>query len=542
MGKNSNTYKPKSDKFEQGRGTRKSGTTRRSRGGRPKKEDQEQDKVVKTSSTINDASYYVGDEPNLMNQLNNYSFTQFLGEDFYLNGHRVDVSTIMQICLNPSINHVEKGGTSLGIVDGTNIVGLRNYTILSAENAKSTNYAPQDVTILMLAVGSLLSAFSAGARAFGLVPLYNTRNRSYPATLVRSCGFLLQDVVDNFAQYRNQYNYIVSKFNKIPIPADIRYFKKCSELYQGIYLDEENSDMAQTYCFAPNSYWILDETTDPNGSMLREIKPANQQIDPDGLTYVPFMSGYLNTLNAMVDALLMSSTLNYIYSDILRLHNKANMPLLTLSEIPSGYIVLPQKVEEISMWINNATVLGEPDATAIDAFHTAGNSVYSNPGANSLAYAPSFQNVSEGYTYTPLVNFKHSEPSVEDKILSTRLTVPLHPVYDSSSTYLGSDSFPADTYVVRINMVSNSGGVHDDFTSSWFRTSGSTFSGPFFSLLSKFDWHPMVYLETTSGQSSSQTAAGSLLTFGDLQFFTEVSGDILKRMNDVAMMKLLELR
>lgn len=219
--------------------------------------------------------YYLNAE--IANQASSFSFDQFLGVNTPLNAltksgvsssHQVPLPSIMTIELNPC------PGNTLSIQTGINMAALKMYTVLSSNNAKTTNYAPQDLTMLMLSLGEVISVMEHIRRTFGVAFTYNQRNRSMPKLLIQSMGFTPDDFLGNMAQHRLQFNSWVTAINKIPFLSNIAYFYKCADLYQKVYTDSESA-MAQLYVFKPYSTWILNETYDDNGSGLEtKLLPA----------------------------------------------------------------------------------------------------------------------------------------------------------------------------------------------------------------------------------------------------------------------------
>lgn len=204
---------------------------------------------------VNNPNWYFTDRQ-LAEMATTFSFNQFLGQDFAIseNGKSIEsVTTAAILAINPSIGYIHK---NYPMSDGINMAGMKLYTTLSANNAKTTQYAPQDVTALILAVGSLLSYVSYVRRVFGLAFTVNQRNRFYPTQLMNALGADAEDMVKNLADYRLQFNTLLNTINQIPIPLNIAYLDKWSTIYDNVYLDSD-SPMAQTIALRPYSVWRL---------------------------------------------------------------------------------------------------------------------------------------------------------------------------------------------------------------------------------------------------------------------------------------------
>lgn len=495
----------------------------------------------RTSDVVNDASYYINsNDSTLMEQLTNFSFDDFagvpldmgeIGSDKYVS----ELGNIAQIMVNPAAGFtaVEDGPAA-----GINLVALKTYTYLSATNAKTTNYGPQDVMLLILAIGDLLAQLSHGARALGLMYTYSQRNRSYPELLLAAAGFDIDDLKEHAAEYKTRYNYIITRINKIPIFADIKYFKKMSEMFHGVYLDEDGSGMAQSYVFVPYSHWVLDETSNPNGSILKGTvqKGFSQGAGNDGLFMQRYFNMYLDDLETMIAALLNSSTFNFIYADIKRLNEKENLNLLTLNAIPDNYTVLPQKVEELSAWVNNMMVIGEPELNPVNMSatytFTPGNDVETDANTNAIIYRPQFRTDIDESGLEPIVNFKYERPTIDDKIYAVMLHNQKKVFQASGETFFRSYKVSlCDWYVVQYNVVSYKGGGYVNAPKSIIPNTswGPGLTAP----ISKFDWHPYWYLVHSGSKK--------VYIIGDTQYFTNINFNTLFRIHEVMFMEEISL-
>lgn len=220
----------------------------------------------------NDPNWYFLDR-NVADQASSFSFDEYLG--IYSNFHYqqakgtvlnkrnivIDVPAICAIACNPC-----PGDTSQ-VQTGINVASLKNYSTLSSMNAKTTQYAPQDLTTLTLALGEVVSVLEHMRRAFGVAFLMNQRNRAVPRKLLEMMGFEPEDFLTNLAGHRLAFNSLITAFNKIPFVDNVSYTFKCADMYQKVYADSD-STMAQIVFMRPYSTWTLDETASDQGSVL----------------------------------------------------------------------------------------------------------------------------------------------------------------------------------------------------------------------------------------------------------------------------------
>lgn len=486
----------------------------------------EKDGISYDNGNINDPSYYLSD-PNLRDQLPNISFNQFVNVPVDITWapatnttQSVTFPSCMRISLNPSAGYTDDNYVSSGV----NLAALSMYTKLSANNAKTSVYAPQDLTTLIYAISELIAISAHTARIFGVCRLYNYRNRSFPEKIVEYLGIDYQDLINNFADYRSTYNNLMVAASKIPIPANITLFQKSSKLYSNIYVDMEGSSMAQTYIFVPGSSWYIDEKYNDQGTGLKTLYFGYSEPPVGTIT----MAKLLSKLDLMIDSLLQSTTLNAIYSDILRLADKEGLPLFRFTTIDDSYVVVPVYNPEVRLWINNLVVLGSPVGKADDNYYTPDNDVVPVAGSNAISYRPKFF-VNAGLTLKPILNFDHGSVSSDEIIEATRLSATWAGIKtEEHGTYLELVTLP-DHYVTAISLM---GSGDAEVLELPFLDAGqfSKFAWKW----SNFDWAPFVYFKDQYGQLDS--------VLGDTNYFTTVDYSFLKRLNDASYQGLLELR
>lgn len=480
------------------------------------------DSFRRSSGDINDPSYYISDA-NLRSQLPNISFNQFTGVPVSVAWDptkNADVTfpfpTCMRINLNPSAGVTDDNYISSGV----NLAALSMYTKLSANNAKTSQYAPQDLTTLIYAVSELIAMSSHIARVFGVCRLFNYRNRSFPNNIVKYLGVDYQDLINNFADYRSLYNNLMVAASKIPIPANIALLQKSSKLYSSIYLDMEGSSMAQTYVFVPDTTWYLNEKYNDNGTGLSTLRLGYDQPSTGYTT----MAGLLSKLDLMINSLLQSTTLNAIYSDILRLADKEGLPLYSFTTIDDSYVVVPTYSPEIRLWINNLVVVGSPIGTEANTGFTPSNDVVPVAGSNSISYKPCFL-ANAKYGLKPIVNFDHSNVSGDEIIEATRLSAAWNTTTTSNNRDVLSLLTLPDHYVASVAILGSGTWVHElPFINA----------SSFLWRWTHFDWAPFLYGINSDGALTS--------VCGDTNYYTTVDYAFLKRLNDASYQGLLELR
>lgn len=486
---------------------------------------------VKVSDNINNPTFYFTDET-LKNQISNISFNQFTGVPFAIGTDAIDgrattigPSSIMAIALNPSAGFTNTDSPNANSV---NLAMLSLYTKLSANNAKTTSYAPQDLATLLFALGNVISMSSFITRLFGIARLFNIRNRAYPSQVMAAMNVDYDDLKMNFSDYRNRFNLDLVSISQIPIPANIPYFTKCSEIYSGLYLDMDGSSMAQTYLFYPYSAWLFDEAYSADGSGLE----TTAIFASTGLTK---LSSILTTFENMINALLNSSTLNAIYSDILRVADKEGVPLYSFTTVPDDYFVLPTYNPEVRKWINNLVIMGAPMVTGYETGYTPDNDVEPNANMNWIVYRPQF----ETFTRTqlqPIINFDSGNITNDDVIEATRLSATFTSKLNEAETnYVTTKVALPDHYVVSVRIIDAYGSAHP-LAHPVVAVNSTNYMNVLAILeqASNFDWAPFIYVADSNASLSN--------VIGDVNYYTTVSMEYLERLQDTTYFGLLSIR
>lgn len=492
---------------------------------------------VNSKQGNNDPNWYFADK-GLMESVSKFSFNNFLGYGDGVGQNKVPYA--LQIYFNPAAAcGMDPVLNDSNRQAGINMASLKLFTTLSSQSGKTTNYGPEDLSILMLALGDLISFVEYGRRTLGLAFVYNNRNWNYPVNMIKACGFT-SDVLNNLAQKRADFNVTLNTINKISFPSNVAYFYKCANMYQNIFLDS-TSPMAQSYVYIPNSVWILDEKMSGAGSVLKSRNLWNTSSDMT-MTW----DNYMSILNDMVNAIMQSSTFNYIYGDVLNYAAKSNVPLLHLDIMAEDYATMPVYNELALSQIHNLTATGSPmenqfysDVAHTVQANTPANNVYADAATNSVRYAPVF-------AYHPLqiadlyIDSLTPDPDVNVRIDMTRYAVRADSTIDlytaDSATPKGkgiNNAALPDHYVTYMRIMHSSG--YSKAFSNIMKSEGMGFVEPA-ALLSQFDWAPILYVSDEADPKSD------FYMFGDLDYFTTLDRGYLAPVNDLAYQGLFELR
>lgn len=512
LSKSGSTKKNCSNKNKRNSGRRNNNRNKRNEARNP-------DKIKPTNTA---AMYFSNLE--LAEQAAQFSFSNYLGQPQLSAAYGSDeIPTVLSIALNPS-----PGVTNGDLTSGINIMGLRTYTRLSAGNAKTTNYAPQDVSTLILAIGEVISMIEVAKRAMRVAYTFNMRNRALPLGIIRAMGIDPSFIkTGQIAQMRMKLNYVINSFNQVPILANVTYFQKCAEVYANYYSDSK-SMMAQYFLFAPFSTWTINESLIDKGTVL-----TSTAVCLGHHNRIQTMDDLLDTIQNMINKILESSTFNYIFSDILRLCGPSD--LLTVPLLPEGEAILPVFDPMKLLQIHNAVAVGSPIATVYEeGISTPSNDVYPNVDKNGLEYYP--QLTGTGLNDF-IIDFPNSEgkPDLDQRVDATRYLGFVNRDSEGKVDFLNS-TLP-DHYIVDFDL------FYDEDIMKAFQSYNSLNSAKgtgvsdmlyVSSSIGKYDYHPIIhYRDETTGKTYS---------FGDVDFFTTIDIKYLQRINDLAFQGLFEFR
>lgn len=485
------------------------------------------DQIISDIPESNDPNWYFTD-PKLMDSVSRFSFNNFLG---YGSGPGYkDIPYAVSFRFNAAAGNPTDSNHIVDLRNnGINIAALKLYTTLSSQSGKTTNYGPEDLAILMLALGSVIESVEYGRRALGLAFTYNNRNWNYPSNIIRAAGFD-ESILDNLAQKRMDFNVVINSINKIVFPSNIAYFAKCTQMYQNVWLDSD-SPMAQSILYNPQSYWLLAEDANNKGSLLATM---------DWL-YISTWDQYLLHLKEQINAILMSSTYNYIYGDVLNYSLKSKVELFHLDLVSEDYGIIPVYNMNILSQIHNLQTTGLPEEHACslspnssETVTTASNNVQADAETGCIIYNPAFH-YNYGVDHGLYVDSLVADPDVNTRVDMTRYSIrstghrDLYTVNtDSKFTYMAGVALP-DHYCVNFYIASRNNdpnmdnpklwGTFDDVKSATVEQYHNYVT--VLSQMAAFDWFPIIYLT----DSSKDDFIG---IFGDLNYFTELGADYLR--------------
>lgn len=443
---------------------------------------------------------------------------------------------------------------------GVNLMASKLYTLLSSFTGRTSAYAPQDVAIMILAIAGIAEYSEAIRRIFGIALTYNYWNRTLARGLITSMKVDADDFFANSSIYRSQFNIAMSRINQIPLLDNIAFIQKSREIYQDIYYDDP-TNMSQIFYYMPKTWTILDETTDEGGSVLRHISHGDPQDDSAQGVSVGTM---INNLNKMITAVLESSTLNFIYADMLNMANKIKTPMWKFDYLAENYTVLPVYNRNACLQLHNLKIAGfrtigtlpldwDPDPEIAHnkkvliayngEYYTEGFDVFCDPDRNDIVYNPGFAFMGPTYpechSTMSIVDLDTDSPTLEDRIETLRFTSLWGGYWKqvNGQKYAIYMALP-DHFATNIAIYKN---IEDSipaaisYSNYADNLSGNDRLKHFFTLATQWENAPVnLAVDPTEDEVS--------LVYGDLSYYTTVDFEYVKRLINAMSVGLYEFR
>jgi hypothetical protein len=531
----------------------------------------------------NKPEFYYGDMV-LGDELSRFAFNCFVGQTphslTYNYGKSLPTVAILPINPCPGVTYVNPETHEYETDDkkGINLALQQWWSITTAESGRGATWSKVDLGALMLAEGEVISTLEHLRRFFGLAFTYNLRNRLFPKKIFEYMGIDGDDFLSRLADYRLELNTLIGRINQIPIPAGVKYFAKCQDLYQRVFSDSPSA-MAQLIIPVPATTWTIDEQAVETGTVLKTTS-AYFTVDPETgkvTRQTRKFSDLLKDLNRMINALLGSTTFSLIYADFLNAADRGRMSLWTFELVSEVYSVTPEYNEYYLLSLHNAMPTGRLNrfdndtrsayygSTGIDQFKLQGsflNDVICDPDNDVLLHNPAFptwRNGQEEKVPAPpiVVDMLNANATAEERIEACIYKYALWDNYysvvenNNQSHYINNLDLP-DHYVNDIIIYGDSAArlvifsipssryLDDDDTLvvSYVDNANNVFIADAAYMYTKFQWMPLWYTDfETFGDEMRQTAP-----LGELNYYTLLDNGWVNRVNDAKYLGLFEAR
>lgn len=501
---------------------------------------------TRSGSYVNDPSWYIPD-PSLRESLAQWSFSQVAGEDLVANnGDVAKYPSIMKMKLEPSPEPSDvnvKGGFSKYNYkySGLNAASRNLYNAMSSLTGRTSAYTPDDISILLLGMGEVISMFAFVRTIMHIPYMINLKNKTIPDCLCKAFGIDPVDLRRNIANYRSQYNTLVTQAQNIILPGNIPYFLKCNEIYSHIYADSE-ADTAQMYIFSPRTTWLLEEKTATTGSKLVTTNAEDGFVGRN-------LSYYLDLIADMISRFQTSSTYNIVGQDLLHLNSKTNMPLYGYNYLPEFESMQVEYNENALLQIHNLSVNPMYNVVAYDdeLGFTPKNDVVGNVETATIFYNPAYlfdadKGSVEGFNEGNIwMDSLVATPTADMRVDATRYTQWIDKTYHhtaSNKNYVqfGSGDHRCVSLEIFAASKNNLTPLPTPLTvlyHSWEVMPVASFSHNVFNALAyymAFDWAPFVMYHI--GESYEKVDSTQFM--GELNYPTPINVETMRSLNRMA--------
>lgn len=503
-----------------------------------KEERKYEDQTNEVTKSFNDVSWYAKNKQ-LLKDSASFSYNSPLGALLHYQDYDIASNTSISLTA-PSIPgimsfYVVPGiGKSENRSDPANLAAINLYSYVRYNNSGGANYDSPDLMMYVLTMDSLYYMWNWGQRAYGLMQKYDQMNRYMPRALVNASGFDFDDLQQNLADFRQFLNITASKISSYCVPGDMSYVTRHSWMFSNVYKDSSIAK-AQMYLWVPAVYYVYNETSGAGKLQHKQIFTQQRQL-------VKF-SDYISMMNEMIAAIDNAEDIGNMSGDILKAFGSS--ALFKLSAVPEDYSVEPVYNEEVLTQIHNCTV-GSAEITLLGSYFYSSTAldITQNVEAGAIVYNPQpLQSFSPFMTLPRMVNFPWESVTPENTMVGTRLTTISKIVIPASSTSAAVMEMTFGTEFVCSGKVwfmnANAQMQSQNFVSSDVATVGSAanYSAQVFraSLVSNFDWHPLVYYGAVNGTGASIAYSFSSIQ-GDLANYTLMGVNDLFKLHETAIL------
>lgn len=373
-------------------------------------------RVRDTRHTANDPQWYFKSN-NLLNDVASFSYAQPLGADLRPDrilaplapsknsGGLNAVPGLMSITLAPT------PGIARDAQDPINVAAQNVYSFVRYKNSGAANYDAPDLMLYLIAMDSVYMAWNWMKRLYGMASTYSVMNKYKPKAYMLANGVDIDDIYAHLADFRAYLNMAANKISAFCVPAVFTYMVRHSWLFSNIYKDAETTK-AQEYMYVPAFFYTYDETTSPQGGLL---KPINVLYNKPANLYK--FSDLRQMLDTIINSLVYSEDIGIMSGDILKAYGEGS--LYHLSEIEPDFRVDAVYNRGVLSQIENARMC----ATILKGANLSIFNITQDPDTNYILYQPKV--VSDNPWNDRMghyLNFHWDNPTPEDVIEATRLT------------------------------------------------------------------------------------------------------------------------
>lgn len=445
-----------------------------------------------------------------------------------------------------AIEWIPSAGHSTTVTSPISMTARDLYSKIRSAFSGSLQVDAPDLIIHLLAMDSIYSYIEFLKRIFKIVNTFTPHNLLTPELMLRAMGFQTQEIEQLKADKVRLFsiiNELCLMTNKFSVPDVMPLFARHTWMNSRIYSDA-NTLNSQLYMFYQRRYLMFH--TDSNGAGGLQTAKLDEGWDTSDVIDSLFKFGdkLLRALSDWDDAYIINGYLQRAFGDgpMIKLEPLTDMNATV--EIVYDEVVLSQ-IENLSV----APTYAQGVSGAVET------TITQDPTSNVVKAVTSIvASKDAGLFYSDLkeitINSRYDTPADGDVIEATRLKSHWRSV--GSSTMDAVADVCGTEVVVNINLVhyiySASGEQMVEFiplsnlilgltsVTEGAGTVSITFLQSFLralSLLSAFDWHPIIAIGAT--YSNGEALVADTYTCGDVHNITVISREQLKQINKVCL-------
>lgn len=431
-----------------------------------------------------------------------------------------------------TLDYVITPGSSMSATSAVNVAARALYSYVRHQNSGHTNYESSDLMLYILAMDELYTSYLEAVRIYKIARTYTFTNRNIPDVLLQTLGVDADNIRANLAQFRYGLNIRAEKISSLYVPNIFNVFKRHALCASGIWTDS-TSHRSQFYMYNKKGFRVFNPRDKETGGFL----------DYRTKTAINY-NEILLELDSMLQAILPDEDINIMSGDLMKAYGKENAFVLQeVDENATADILYDENILsqiENSMTAPYFSITTQLDITQHDLEDTYDNNIYFT--------GPAYHGATNGWAIKCLYNtdkyFNSHKDEVDwkDALEWSRNMLCATNFQDNDDFYLAMGS----ELILGFKVVSidnnddfSRGSVYNFDTLTRFNiedTEGWISLITKLSVLSNFDWHPFIYIVATADSDVSNAYERYFGKFGDLNKYTLISPDTIKRLHDCAVM------
>lgn len=498
--------------------------------------------------------------PELLRDVVNFPFNWIPGTRVEITGDQgasdhLRLGTVAVATLRPAI------GLSTTDADAFNSQIRQLWLDMHRKYRGIGTYEKSDLGIAIIAINSVFETIAKFERMYGVINTYHVGNRVVPYALKEALR-ISNDLETNLADFRYMLNLYISKVIQLCLPKGLSVLMSDVVAISNIFKDSADR-RAFMFMFDTDTYGVYDPTTLTTGGCVQFKNFGLHQsgVTPDARSAFT-LADVQAILEECVSALLSDDDIARICSDLIAAYGPENV--MQLAYLPEEYKVEPVQDYERSLQFHNLTIVRNAasiyedsvvNATAADAFMAAGVPIviYQHDNTVMCRLGVSDERAG-GYTLNsglvyPTVDSSSVDPTYGrsgEVIFDTWVDQPgeTEVMCGTRYTSLCGNRVATATNVYRQSAVAFGTKVCSKLTLYAFDQGSSYIATPIFGSVwdvtwtqanvisvnrfTQMDWHPLFYV--------ANTATGDIELFGDIDNFTKIGAENLRRLHEVALL------